>query len=55
MRAASALGRQREGWHDYRSGQCSDPLLGMGLLYGHELNVQGIEGGSVLIRTLLLA
>lgn len=31
----------------------TDPLLGMGLLYGHELNVQVIEGGDVLVRTLL--
>lgn len=28
------------------------PLLGMGLLYGHELNVQVIEGGAALIRPL---
>ncbi|HJX29200.1 MAG TPA: clan AA aspartic protease [Thermoanaerobaculia bacterium] len=28
------------------------PLLGMGLLYGHELSVQVIEGGEALIRSL---
>src|SRR5688572_18940076 len=26
----------------------TDPLLGMGLLYGHELNLQVIEGGDAL-------
>ena len=31
----------------------TDPLLGMGLLYGHELNLQVIEGGDALIRPLL--
>jgi len=30
----------------------SDPLIGMGLLYGHELTIQAIEGGSVLIKKL---
>lgn len=28
------------------------PLLGMALLYGHELSVQVIEGGEALIRSL---
>jgi clan AA aspartic protease len=28
------------------------PLLGMGLLYGHALNVEVIEEGNVLIRSL---
>jgi clan AA aspartic protease len=32
----------------------TDPLLGTGLLYGHELNVQVIEGGSAAIRVLSL-
>jgi len=32
----------------------TDPLLGTGLLYGHELNVQFIEGGSAAIRALSL-
>lgn len=31
----------------------TDPLLGMSLLYGHELNLQVIEGGDALIRPLL--
>jgi clan AA aspartic protease len=30
----------------------TDPLLGMGLLYGHELNLQVIEGGEALIKSL---
>lgn len=29
-----------------------DPLLGMGLLYGHELNIEVIEDGNALIRAL---
>ena len=29
-----------------------NPLLGMGLLYGHELNMEVIEAGRVLIRSL---
>jgi len=33
----------------------TDPLLGMGLLYGHELNVQVIEGGDVSIRPMPLS
>ncbi len=33
----------------------TDPLLGMGLLYGHELSVQVIEGGDVLIRPMPLS
>jgi clan AA aspartic protease len=28
------------------------PLLGMGLLYGHELNIEVIENGNALIRAL---
>jgi len=28
------------------------PLVGMSLLYGHELTVQIVEGGSVLIKSL---
>lgn len=28
------------------------PLLGMGLLYGHHLNIDVIEDGNVLIRSL---
>jgi clan AA aspartic protease len=31
------------------------PLLGMGLLYGHELILQVIEGGSALIRPLQIS
>ena len=31
----------------------TDPLLGIGLLYGHELNLQVIEGGDAVIRPLL--
>lgn len=31
----------------------AEPLLGMGLLYGFELNVQVIEGGNAFIRPLL--
>jgi clan AA aspartic protease len=30
----------------------TDPLLGMGLLYGYELNLQVIEGGDASIRSL---
>ena len=30
----------------------TDPLLGMGLLYGHELNLQVIEGGDASIKPL---
>jgi clan AA aspartic protease len=30
----------------------TDPLLGMGLLYGHEINLQVIEGGDVSIKHL---
>jgi clan AA aspartic protease len=33
----------------------TDPLLGMGLLYGHELSVQVIEGGDVSIRPMPLS
>lgn len=31
------------------------PLLGMGLLYGHELNIQVIDGGEALIRPLAIS
>jgi clan AA aspartic protease len=31
------------------------PLLGMGLLYGHELNIQVVEAGNVSIRALPLS
>ncbi len=31
----------------------SDPLVGMGLLYDHELVIQVVEGGSVRIEVLL--
>lgn len=30
----------------------TDPLVGMGLLYGSELNIKVIDGGSVLINRL---
>lgn len=30
----------------------SDPLLGMGMLYGSELAMQVVEGGEVAIQTL---
>jgi clan AA aspartic protease len=30
----------------------TNPLLGMSLLYGHELSVQVVEGGDVLIKEL---
>jgi clan AA aspartic protease len=33
----------------------TDPLLGTGLLSGHELSVQFIEGGDALIRSLPLS
>jgi clan AA aspartic protease len=33
----------------------TDPLLGMGLLYGHELNLQVIEGGNALIKSLQIS
>lgn len=33
----------------------SDPLLGMGLLYGHLLSVEVLEGGSASIRPLPLS
>lgn len=32
----------------------TEPLLGMGLLYGYELNVQVIEGGSAVIKPFSL-
>lgn len=31
------------------------PLLGMGLLYGHELSIEVVEDGSVVIRSLQIA
>ena len=31
------------------------PLLGMGLLYGHGLNIEVIEDGNVLIRSLAIS
>jgi clan AA aspartic protease len=30
----------------------ADPLVGMGLLEGYELNIQGLAGGSVTIKAL---
>jgi clan AA aspartic protease len=30
----------------------TEPLVGMALLYGHELTVHAVEGGGVFIRTL---
>lgn len=33
----------------------TDPLLGMGLLLGHEVAMQVVPGGSVSIRPLLLS
>ena len=30
----------------------TDPLIGMALLYGHDVRMQVIEGGSVIIQTL---
>lgn len=31
----------------------TEPLLGMGLIYGHELRIQAIEGGPVTIEGLV--
>ena len=31
----------------------TDPLIGMSLLYGYELAIQTVEGGSVMIQALL--
>ena len=31
----------------------TDPLIGMSLLYGYELTIQTVEGGSVMIQALL--
>jgi hypothetical protein len=28
------------------------PLVGMGLIYGHDLRIQGVEGGTVTIEAL---
>lgn len=33
----------------------TDPLLGMGLLYGCELTIEVVEGGDTLIRPLALS
>jgi Fe2+ transport system protein FeoA len=30
----------------------AEPLVGMGLLEGYELNIQGVAGGSVTIKAL---
>jgi clan AA aspartic protease len=30
----------------------TDPLVGMGLLYGHEVRIQAIDGGTVTIEAL---
>ena len=30
----------------------TDPLVGMALLYGHDVHIQAVEGGSVLIERL---
>lgn len=30
----------------------TDPLVGMGLLYGHEVRMQAIDGGTVTIEAL---
>ncbi|MGL5032982.1 MAG: clan AA aspartic protease, partial [Microcystaceae cyanobacterium] len=30
----------------------TDPLVGMGLLYGYDLQIQAIEGGRVTIKKL---
>jgi len=30
----------------------TDPLIGMGLLYGYDIRIQAIEGGSVTIEAL---
>jgi clan AA aspartic protease len=30
----------------------TDPLVGMGLLYGHEVRIQAIDGGAVTIEAL---
>jgi clan AA aspartic protease len=30
----------------------TDPLIGMGLLYGHDLKIRAIEGGSVTIELI---
>ncbi len=30
----------------------TDPLVGMSLLYGYDLQIQAVEGGSVTIKTL---
>ena len=31
----------------------TDPLVGMALLHGHDVHIQAIEGGSVVIERLL--
>lgn len=30
----------------------TEPLVGMGLLYGHEIRIQAIDGGAVIIEAL---
>jgi hypothetical protein len=30
----------------------TDPLVGMGLLYGHEVRIQAVDGGTVTIEAL---
>ena len=30
----------------------TDPLVGMGLLYGHEIHIQAVDGGPVTIQRL---
>ena len=31
----------------------ADPLIGMGMIYGHDLRIQAVEGGTVTIEALL--
>ena len=31
----------------------TDPLVGMGLLYGYDLRIQAVEGGTVTIKALI--
>lgn len=33
----------------------TDPLVGMALLYGHELTIEVVEGGRVILRPLALS
>jgi clan AA aspartic protease len=30
----------------------TEPLVGMSLLYGHDLHIRAVEGGNVMIRTV---